>query len=151
MDPHTWPPDLNDNEFLRFMSRAKQFYLNNDDKLFRWSLDGILKAIMETSHQMYIMQVMHDYLDYKGSHATEEFISERSWWPEFERDVHWYVKTCHVYQAWQKTLVWILPMVTDTPGLFQIVHVDVMHMTLAGNGCKYIVHGCCALSSWTEG
>lgn len=145
LDPHTQPPDLNSNEFLRFTNQAKQFYLNDDDKLFRQSPDGTLKAIIEKSHQMYIMQAMHDHLGHKESYATKEFISERFWWPELERDVHWYVKTCHICQAWQKTLVWIPPTVTDTPGLFQIIHADVMHMMLASNGCKFIVHGCCAL------
>ncbi|KNZ73016.1 hypothetical protein J132_01401, partial [Termitomyces sp. J132] len=35
--------------------------------------------------------------------------------------------------------------------IFQTIHIDTMHMTPASNGCKYIVHGRCALSSWMEG
>jgi hypothetical protein len=66
------------------------------------------------------------HLDHKESYATKEFISEQFWWPELERDVHWYVKTCHVCQVWQKTLIQIPLTVTDTPRLFQIIHVDVM-------------------------
>ena len=97
------------------------------------------------------MRSLHDHLGHKGSFATKEFVSDRFWWPELERDVQWYVKTCHVCQQRQKTLLRIPPTVTDTPGLFQVVHVDVMHMTPASNGCKYIVHGRCALSNWMEG
>ena len=151
VDPHTRPPNLTERQFLRFVSRARQFYLDDNEKLFRRTPDGKLKAVVEKTHRMYIMRALHDHLGHKGSFATNELISERFWWPELERDVHWYVKTCHVCQQRQKTLVRIPPTVTHTPGLFQVVHVDVMHMTPASNGCKYVVHGRCALSSWMEG
>ena len=38
-----------------------------------------------------------------------------------------------------------------TPSIFKTIHLDTMHMTAASNGCKYIVHGRCALSTWMEG
>ena len=151
VDPHARPPDLSQNEFIRFANRAKQFYLDENDKLFRRSPDGKLKAVVEKPHRMYILRSLHDHLGHKGFFATKEFVSERFWWPELEHDVHWYVKTCHECQQRQKTLLRIPPTLTHTPGLFQVVHVDVMHMTPASNGCKYIVHGRCALSSWMEG
>lgn len=40
---------------------------------------------------------------------------------------------------------------THTPSIFQPLHTDTVHMTLKSNGCKYIVHGRCTLSSWVEG
>ena len=151
IDPHAQPPDLRQKEFMNFVKRAKQFYLDENDKLFRRSPDGKFKAVVEKAHRMYIMRTLHDHLGHRGSFATKELISERFWWPELERDVHWYVKTCHVCQQRQRTLLRMPPTLTHTPGLFQVVHVDVMHMTPASNGCKYIVHGRCALSSWMEG
>ena len=42
-------------------------------------------------------------------------------------------------------------MVTETPSIFQTVHIDTMHMTPTSNGHGYIVHGRCALTSWMEG
>lgn len=45
----------------------------------------------------------------------------------------------------------IPPTVTHTPSIFQPLHTDTVHMTLKSNGCKYIVHGRCTLSSWVEG
>src|ERR1700724_1002265 len=131
VDPHTRPPDLNHNQFAKFVRHAKQFYLDDNDKLFRRAPDGKLRAIVEKAHRMYIMRSLHNHLGHKGSFATKEFVSDRFWWPELERDVQWYVKTCHVCQQRQKTLLRIPPTVTDTPGLFQVVHVDVMHMTPA--------------------
>ena len=151
VNPHTRPPELNRNDFVKFANRAKQFYLDENNKLFRRTAEGKLKAVVEKTHRMYIMRSLHDHLGHKGSFATKELISERFWWPEMEHDIHWYVKTCHICQQRQKTLLRIPPTLTHTPGLFQVVHVDVMHMTPSSNGCKYIVHGRCALSKWMEG
>ncbi len=41
-------------------------------------------------------------------------------------------------------------MVTHTPSIFQVIHVDTMHMPVS-LGYRYIVHGRCALTSWMEG
>ena len=77
-------------------------------------------------------------------------LSERFWWPELERDVVWYIKSCHYCQERQKTLVQIPPVETHTPSVFQVVHADTIHMTPKSNGCKYIVHARCHLTSWPE-
>lgn len=47
---------------------------------------------------MYRMRVAHDALGHKGLYATKQLIGKRFWWPEFERDVDWYVKTCQLCQ-----------------------------------------------------
>ncbi len=78
-------------------------------------------------------------------------LAERFWWPELERDAHWHVKTCHVCQLRQKTLIQIPRTVTHTPSIFQQLHIDTMHMSPPSNGYGYIVHGRCALTSWVEG
>lgn len=100
---------------------------------------------------MYIMKAAHDDLGHRGAWATHQTIARRFWWPDFEADIHWYVKTCHLCQVRTKMLIKTPPPVTETPSIFQVLHADVMHMTPASNGCKYIVHGRCALSSWMEG
>src|SRR6202023_562590 len=81
------------SSYVRLATRAKQFYLDENDKLFRRSPDGKLKAVVEKPHRMYILRLLHDHLGHKGFFATKEFVSERFWWPELEHDVHWYVKT----------------------------------------------------------
>ena len=68
-----------------------------------------------------------------------------------ERDISQFVKTCHPCQERQKQLVKIPPSTTYTPSIFEILHADIMHMSPASNGCKYIVHGRDNLSSWPEG
>ena len=68
-----------------------------------------------------------------------------------ERDVSWYCKTCDICQKRQKLLVKIPPIVTHTPSIFQVLHADTMHMSPKSNGCGYIVHGRCGMTSWMEG
>jgi hypothetical protein len=67
-----------------------------------------------------------------------------------EKDINRFVKTCQVCQERQKLLVKIPPIKTRTPNLFEMMHIDMMHMTPASNGCKYIVHGRDGLSTWAE-
>jgi hypothetical protein len=67
-----------------------------------------------------------------------------------EKDINRFVKSCHVCQERQQQLVRIPPTKTRTPGLFEVIHADIMHMSPASNGCKYIVHGREAVTSWPE-
>jgi len=78
-------------------------------------------------------------------------LGERFWWPDIECDVTWYVKTCHHCQERSKRIIEIALTVMHTPLIFQVLHAGMVHMMPASNGCKYIVHGRCALSSWMEG
>ena len=100
---------------------------------------------------MRMLASAHDSLGHRGAYTTKMLIVEHFWWPEFERDVHWYCRTCQLCQEWQKTLLKISPIITHTPSLFQTLHMDTMSMTLKSNGCRYIAHGRCGMSSWMEG
>ena len=145
------PANLNKNQYRRFVNRAKRFYMDSDERLYKKSTDGLHRLVVGKVHRMYMMRAAHDHLGHRGAYATTQLVSQRFWWPELERDVHEYVKTCHECQVRQMALIRNPPSVTPTPGLFQVLHADTMHMTPASNGCKYIVHGRCALSSWMEG
>ena len=98
-----------------------------------------------------MMRAAHNALGHRGAWATTQFLTKRFWWPDLEGDVAWYCRTCHICQLRTKMLLKIPPRVTETPSIFQVLHADVMNMTPASNGCKYIVHGRCALTSWAEG
>jgi hypothetical protein len=100
---------------------------------------------------MYLMKASHDSLGHRGFYATKTLIGERFWWPEMERDISWYCKTCDICQKRQKLLVKIPPIVTHTPSIFQVLHADTMHMTPKSNGCGHIIHGRCGMTSWMEG
>jgi hypothetical protein len=83
-------------------------------------------------------------------YATENMIKGRFWWPGIEGDVHWWVKTCDVCRKHQLEFHKLPPVLTHTPSIFQVLHCDTMEMSPTSNGCKYILHGRCTLSSWVE-
>jgi len=77
-------------------------------------------------------------------------LQQRFWWPEIEEDAMWYVRTCYMCQVRQRRALELPPVVTHTPSIFQVLYADTVHMNPSSNGCKYIVHGRCGLSSWME-
>ena len=141
-----------DTRMMRNLIRtASHFFVTKDGKLYKKGLDSAHKLVVQKDDRMKMMASAHDSLGHRGFYATKMLIAERFWWPEFERDVSWYCKTCHLCQERQKTLLKIPPIVTHTPSLFQVLHADTMSMTPKSNGCGHIAHGRCGMSSWMEG
>jgi len=97
-----------------------------------------------------MLKSAHDSLGHRGIYPTAELLKQCFWWPDIEQDVIWYIKTCHLCQKRQCTLLEVPPIETHTPSIFQTIHVDTIHMTPASNGYRYIVHGRDHLSSWAE-
>ncbi|KDR65555.1 hypothetical protein GALMADRAFT_81730 [Galerina marginata CBS 339.88] len=83
-----------------------------------------------------MLTAAHDHVGHRGFYATNQLLIQQFWWPEMEKDVNWFIKTCHVCQERQKTMLKIKPVITHTPSIFQTLHTDVMHMTPASNGYK---------------
>ena len=149
--PFVQPAEIDDREYKKLVRTSQRFFLDEKERLYRRDTEGAHKLVVEKDRRMYMMKAAHDNLGHRGFYATKSLISERFWWPEMERDVAWYCKTCHVCQERQKLLVKIPPVVTHTPSIFQVLHADTMHMTPKSNGCGYILHGRCGMTSWMEG
>src|ERR1700753_3121478 len=99
---------------------------------------------------MCVMKAAHDSLGHRGVYATKSLIELRMWWPEMDRDISWYVKTCHMCQVRQRRLLRIPPVLPSTPSIFQRIHVDVMLMGMISNGHRYLISARDALSRWLE-
>ena len=143
------PKKMGAKEAAKWVRDCSHFY-EKEDKLYRRQA-GHPQLVVPREERMYILKAAHDDLGHRGVWATTQTLTKRFWWPDLEADVSWYVKTCHLCQVRTKMLLKIPPRVTETPSIFQVLHADVMNMTPASNGCKYIVQGRCALSSWMEG
>jgi hypothetical protein len=141
-------PENNIENFQRF---AQKFFLDWNSRLYWRDPMSKHKLVVKKMKRLFMLRAAHDALGHRGAYATKMLISERFWWPEIDSDVKWYVQTCHECQGHSKIMLRIPPMVTHTPSIFETIHIDTMHMTPASNGCKYIVHGQCGLSSWMEG
>jgi len=97
-----------------------------------------------------MMTVAHDHNRHQEFFRMRALLVQRFWWPEMEKDINLFIKTCHPCQERQMQLVRIPPEKMRTPGLFEVMHMDVMHMMPASNECKYIIQGREAVASWVE-
>jgi hypothetical protein len=142
---------LDDREHRKLVRAASHFFMTKEGRLYKRGIASAHKLVVDRSQRMYLMKASHDSLGHRGFYATKTLVGERFWWPEMERDVSWYCKTCDICQKRQKLLVKIPPIVTHTPSIFQVLHADTMHMSPKSNGCGHIAHGRCGMTSWMEG
>lgn len=140
-----------DEKQLKKLARLGARFLMFEGRLYRRGLGSQHRLYVPKKHRTYMMTAAHDHNGHRGFFATKSLLTQRFWWPEMERDINQFVKTCHPCQERQHQLVRIPPSKTRTPGIFEILHADVMHMTPASNGCKYIAHRRCGLTSYAEG
>ena len=148
--PFVRPEGIAEKDYKKLVRTARRFFVEKE-RMYRRNRDGKHKLVVEKPKRMYMMKAAHDSLGHRGFYATKMLIAERFWWPEMERDIAWYCKTCQFCQERQKLLIKIPPIVTHTPSIFQVLHADTMHMTPKSNGCSYILHGRCGMTSWMEG
>ena len=144
------PEGFTDKQCERLQRFGYRFLLF-ENRIYRRGNDSQHRLYVPKQRRTYMMTAGHDHNGHRGFFATKALLTQRFWWPEMERDINQFVKTCHPCQERQKLLVRIPPSKTHTPSIFEILHADIMHMTPASNGCKYIAHGRDNLSSWAEG
>jgi hypothetical protein len=132
------------------LERLTSRFLIYKDRVYRRGTDSQHRLFVSKRDRTYMMTAAHDHNGHRGFFATKSLLTKRFWWPEMECDIKQFVKSCHSCQERQQQLVKIPPSITRTPGIFEVIHVDVMHMTPPSNGCKYIVHGRDNLTSWPE-
>ncbi len=149
-NPLKRPGGFSDIAYSALIKYSRQFFLGRDGRLFRKDREGMNKLVVQPEHRMYAMRAAHDSLGHRGVFATKSLIEVRLWWPEMERDVSWYVKTCHMCQVRQSKLLRIPPVPTKTPSLFQKIHTDVMVMGATSNGHKLVIAARDSLSRWLE-
>ena len=130
---------------------ASHFFVSKEGKLYKKGLDSAHKLVVEKGERMRMLVSAHDSLGHRGAYATRMLIAEHFWWPEYERDVHWYCKTCQLCQEQQKILLKVPPIVMHTLSLFQRLHADTMSLSPKSNGYGHITHGRCGMTSWMEG
>ena len=141
-----------DKKMIQSLIRAaSHFFVSKGGKLYKKGLDSVHKLVVEKGDQMRMLASAHNSLGHRGAYVMRMLIAECFWWPEYERNVHWYCKTCQLCQEQQKTLLKVSPIVTHTPSLFQRLYVDTMSMSPKFNEYGHIAHGRCGMTSWMEG
>lgn len=149
-DPMKRPSGFPNKKYKRFMRYARQFFLDSKGRLYRRGENSQHKLVVDKDHRMYMMKSSHDSLGHKGLYSTKALIEVRFWWPEMDRDINWYIKSCRLCQVRQKRLLRIPPVATMTPSIFQKIHVDVMVMGVVSNGYRLVVAARDSLTRWLE-
>jgi hypothetical protein len=134
------PRNFTEKQTQRLLRLGNHFLIYKG-RVYRRGVDSQHRLYVPKDKRTYMMTAAHDHNGHRGFFSTKSLLTQRFWWPEMERDINQFVKTCHPCQERQKQLVKIPLSKTHTPSIFEVLHADIMHMTPASNGCKYIVHG----------
>jgi hypothetical protein len=142
---------LNKKDRMNFINKAKRFAIQND-RLYKLATDegNIHQLVVPKEKRMWMMMAAHDHLGHKGLFATEDLLSKRFWWPDMNGDINWFIRSCKECQERDMRLQKMPPTLTYTPSLFQKIHIDVFKLSPASNGYNMVIHGRCALTSWSE-
>ena len=112
------------------------YWLDKEDgRLYKKNTENNgLQLVVVEENRMRLLKSCHDDMGHRGAYATGKLLQQRFWWPGIEEDVIWYVRTCHLCQIRQKCALEIPPVVTHMPSIFQVLHVDTVHMNPPSNG-----------------
>ena len=132
----------------RFERYAGQFFVDKAGRLWKLADDGAHRRVLDPSARGQVLVEFHDYVGHRGIYATKAFLADRFWWPEWQADVAWYVRTCHQCQVRQTRKVHIPPTVAYPSPPMVRVHADTMDMPAP---YKHFFHARCATTSYCEG
>ena len=135
-------------DWEKFLRKTRRYFLL-DGRLWRRNPTGRDQLFLSPPQRFPVIRAAHDDLGHKGIYSTRRSILDRFWWPTLDRDIKWYINTCHQCQLRQTTKVRIPPVVPFPTPLFRKAYIDTMHMTPAG-GFKYIIQARCSLTAWPE-
>ena len=142
------PSGMSNSHRLRFLKRVAQFFVHHK-RLWRRDPSGRHQLVVFQTDRIRILRETHDQLGHKGFYATRRTISDRFWWPTLDRDLAWYLKTCHQCQLRSVERVVLPPTVAIPAPLFRKAYTDSMYMPTS-HGFSYIVQARCSLTAWPE-
>jgi len=148
LDTLAFPSNMPLSDHPRLRKHAYQFFVRGQ-RLWRKESSGRHQLVIFGKDRLRIMTEAHDALRHKGFYSTRQTISDRFWWPMLDKDLTWYLKTCHQCRIRSVTKVILPPTISIPSMLFRKAFTDSMYM-LASHGFSYIVQAHCSLSSWPE-
>jgi len=140
--------EMNTKELKALIRKASGFFVVNG-QLWKKDPRARHKLVVEKEKRLGILRQVHNELGHKGIFTLRTYILECFWWPYFDDNVCWYLKTCHECQVQSTQHLYIPPTVPVPLSLFCKVYIDTMLMPRS-NGFCYIVHAHSSLSSYPE-
>lgn len=141
-------PSAVDNKiFGQFLQKVAKYFIW-EEQLWRWWANGNHQRVPAEDRRYDIIWQAHDKLGHKGVFLVMGWLRNWFWCPRMEKDVKWYIRTCHECQVQQMHQIHI-PLTVPTPVTYQCVYIDTMHMPKE-SGFSYILHTHCSLLSYPE-
>lgn len=117
-------------KFKQFVKRATGFFLT-EGQMWKKNSQGKHKLVIPEDRRFGLIKQAHDDLGHKGIFTVRTRLLERFWWPDLDRDVKWYIQSCHECQIRSQKKIQIPASVPMPAGLFRKVYVDTMLMPKA--------------------
>lgn len=140
--------DMTDRERQRFIKYAGEFF-KTADQLWKRHRQGRHQLVIPPDRRLGLLAQAHDDLGHKGIFSVRMRLLDRFWWPDLDRDVKWFIRTCHECQIRLLKKIIIPPTVPTPGGLFRKIYIDTMLMPKA-KGYRYIIHARCSLTAYPE-
>jgi Integrase zinc binding domain len=140
--------EMSDTKYSTFLRFTTGFF-KDSKHLWQWHPHGVHQLIIWQSRWLAILQSIHDNISHKQFYATRAAVLEHFWWLHVNEDIVWFMHTCHICQIQQTQKVLIPPVITMPAPLFGKVFINAMHLPASARK-KYIVQGCCSLSTWPK-
>jgi hypothetical protein len=121
----------------RILKQAHQFFTCSNC-LWHKNSGGRHQIVVFRPDRSHILHETHDCLGHKGFYPTRHTIADHFWWLTLDKDVAWYLRTCHQCQLRIVEKVIIPPTVAVPAPLFCKACTDSMHMPVS-HGYSYIV------------
>jgi hypothetical protein len=114
----SFPASTPASDHARLRKQAYQFFMQGN---CLWCKEpaGRHQLVVFLPNRLHILRDSHDKLGHKGFYSTRRILSDRFWWPSLDKDLQWYLKTCHQCQTHSATKVILPPSVSMPASLFQ--------------------------------
>jgi len=117
LDTLAFPSNTPLSDHPRLRKCAYQFFVRGQ-RLWRKESSGRHQLVIFGKDRLRIMTEAHDVLGHKGFYSTRRTISDRFWWPTLDKDLTWYLKTCHQCQIRSVAKVVLPPTISIPSTLF---------------------------------
>ena len=142
------PASILEKECTWIIRHSRQFFVRGD-QLWRQDKSGRHQKVLFDIDRTRVLCETHNKLGHHGFYPTQRTLADRFWWPSLDKDIAWYLKTCHQCQIRSVDKVVIPPIIATPAPLFHKAHFDTMHMPKS-HGFSYIIQAHCSLSAWPE-
>lgn len=137
---------LDDRSHRRATQRAHKFLVRNGRLYRRQDNEQHQEVVMSPARRRTYLEQVHDEGGHRGRDETYRRVKLRAWWPNMEKDVREYVKTCDTCQKHNHVQEREKSAITLPAGLFSKIHFDCVYLKQG----LYFVSATDDLSGWID-